>query len=61
MNYEMGIVLPLKSNKEIEDIVCWERPARKYVLGKDRAWVSPTCTFFVRNACQQLTFQLDAR
>ena len=40
VNYEMGVVLPLKSLREVDDVVCWERPARKYVLSKDRAWVS---------------------
>ena len=39
-NYELGIVLPLKSEEEIEGIACWERPAKKYVIGKDEPWVS---------------------
>ena len=37
-NFELGIVLPLKSEKELEDVVCWQRPARKYTSA-DEPWV----------------------
>ncbi|KAH8115094.1 phospholipase D/nuclease [Phellopilus nigrolimitatus] len=39
VNYEMGIVLPLKNHSEVDNVACWKRPARKYVLGKDRPWM----------------------
>ena len=39
-NFEMGVILPLKSHAEVEAVSCWKRPARKYVDGVDRAWVS---------------------
>ncbi|KAJ3481086.1 hypothetical protein NLI96_g7894 [Meripilus lineatus] len=37
-NYELGIVLPLKTEEDVDAIACWERPAKKYVLGKDQPW-----------------------
>ncbi|PAV15621.1 phospholipase D nuclease [Pyrrhoderma noxium] len=38
-NFEMGVILPLKSHAEVEAVSCWKRPARKYVDGVDRAWI----------------------
>ena len=39
-NYELGILIPLRTEAEIERLTCWERPAQKYVLGRDEPWVS---------------------
>jgi len=39
VNFELGVVFPLKSEKEIDNVACWERPPRKYNLKKDRAWI----------------------
>ena len=33
-------MLPVHSEAEANQLVCWERPPRKYVLGKDEPWVS---------------------
>ncbi|KAI0944736.1 hypothetical protein AcW1_002374 [Taiwanofungus camphoratus] len=38
-NYELGIVMPLKSGKDADRIACWERPSKKYILGKDEPWI----------------------
>lgn len=40
VNYELGILFPLYSEKEIEKVSCFKRPPRKYLLGEDRPWVS---------------------
>ena len=37
-------MFPLKDNDNAEDIACWERPPRKYVLGEDVPWVRSTST-----------------
>ena len=39
-NYELGIVLPLRNQEEIDRLVCWERPPPKYAAGRDEPWVS---------------------
>lgn len=39
-NYELGIVMPLKTAQEIDRVACWERPPKKYAIGKDEPWVS---------------------
>jgi len=39
VNYELGIVFPLKNEKEANAVACWERPPRKYNLDTDRAWI----------------------
>ncbi|KAL5478752.1 hypothetical protein ACEPAI_2029 [Sanghuangporus weigelae] len=39
VNYELGIVLPLRSFEELEKVACWKRPARQYVKGVDRPWM----------------------
>ena len=41
-NYELGIIMPLRDDAEVERVACWTRPLRKYVLGKDEPWV---CVF----------------
>ncbi|KAF8587152.1 phospholipase D/nuclease [Ramaria rubella] len=38
-NYELGIMLPLKDQKQANDVACWSRPPRKYNLEKDEAWI----------------------
>ncbi|KAL5520516.1 hypothetical protein ACEPAG_9740 [Sanghuangporus baumii] len=39
VNYELGIVLPLRSFEELDKVACWKRPARQYVKGVDRPWM----------------------
>ena len=39
-NYELGILIPLHSQEEIDRVACWERPPQKYVSGRDEPWVS---------------------
>ena len=51
MNYELGIVIPLRTTEEVETVACWKRPARKYVDGVDRAWVCPCLYFSVVSIC----------
>ena len=41
-NYELGILIPLHSQEEIDRVACWERPPQKYVSGRDEPWVSFT-------------------
>ena len=38
-NYELGILIPLHSQEEVDRLACWERPPQKYVLGRDEPWV----------------------
>ena len=38
-NFELGVLIPLRNEAELERVACWERPPRKYVLGKDEPWV----------------------
>ncbi len=38
-NYELGVMFPLKTEEELNTLPCWERPAKKYVSGKDEPWV----------------------
>ena len=39
-NYELGILIPLHSQEEVDRVACWERPPQKYVSGRDEPWVS---------------------
>ena len=39
-NYELGILIPLHSQEDIDRVACWERPPQKYVSGRDEPWVS---------------------
>ncbi|CAL1698599.1 unnamed protein product [Somion occarium] len=45
-NFELGIVFPLRSAEELERVACWERPPRKYVLGKDEPWMQSESAYF---------------
>ncbi|KZS89546.1 phospholipase D/nuclease [Sistotremastrum niveocremeum HHB9708] len=38
-NYELGVLLPLRSEAEANDIACFERPPRKYDLKEDVPWM----------------------
>ncbi|KAI0325269.1 phospholipase D/nuclease [Cubamyces sp. BRFM 1775] len=49
-NYELGIVLPLRSQEEIDRLVCWERPPPKYAPGRDEPWMQTESAFFVEDA-----------
>ena len=49
-NYELGILIPLRSEEEIEKMTCWERPPQKYVLGRDEPWVRFTPFYFDNGA-----------
>jgi tyrosyl-DNA phosphodiesterase-1 len=40
VNYELGIMLPLRDEQAASNIACWERPPKKYRLGRDLPWVS---------------------
>jgi hypothetical protein len=63
-NFEMGIVFSLKDANEADTIACWERPARKYAIGKDVPWV---CGLTCRLSCtdsrrpQLIVLSSDAR
>ncbi|CAL1698618.1 unnamed protein product [Somion occarium] len=45
-NFELGIVFPLRRAEELERVACWERPPRKYVLGKDEPWMQSESAYF---------------
>ncbi|KAH9911780.1 phospholipase D/nuclease [Epithele typhae] len=38
-NYELGILMPLQNEAEVDRLTCWERPPKKYVAGQDEPWV----------------------
>jgi len=38
-NYELGIVLPLRDEADVDRVVCYDRPPRRYGP-RDRPWVS---------------------
>lgn len=38
-NYELGIVFSLEDEADIDRVVCYQRPPRRYG-SKDRPWVS---------------------
>ncbi|EUC59379.1 tyrosyl-DNA phosphodiesterase [Rhizoctonia solani AG-3 Rhs1AP] len=40
INYELGVVLPLESASQGDELACWQRPPRQYVSGQDVPWVS---------------------
>ncbi|OCH86596.1 phospholipase D/nuclease [Obba rivulosa] len=48
-NYELGIVWPLYSDQEASRVACWERPPRKYVIGKDLPWMQSESPCFVED------------
>ena len=39
-NYELGVVLPLRTKEEADRFACYERPLKKYASGAS-PWVSP--------------------
>lgn len=39
-NYELGVIIPLDNAAQGDELACWKRPARQYVIGKDVPWVS---------------------
>ncbi|KAJ8468157.1 hypothetical protein ONZ51_g9818 [Trametes cubensis] len=49
-NYELGIVLPLRNQEEIDRLVCWERPPPKYAAGRDEPWIQTESAVFVEDA-----------
>ncbi|KAH9851198.1 phospholipase D/nuclease [Lenzites betulinus] len=49
-NYELGIVIPLRNEAEIDRVACWERPPQKYVTGKDMPWMQIESPYFVEDA-----------
>lgn len=59
-NFELGVVFPLRSEKEANDIGCWERPAKKYDLKSDVPWVGPD-SIFHRRFTAIYTYGSDAR
>lgn len=50
VNYELGILFPLYSEKEIEKVSCFKRPPRKYLLGEDRPWIQDESAVFMANS-----------
>ncbi|TEB20188.1 phospholipase D/nuclease [Coprinellus micaceus] len=38
-NYEVGIVFPVKDEAEAQKIACFQRPPRRYAVGKDEPWI----------------------
>ncbi|TFY63635.1 hypothetical protein EVJ58_g3136 [Rhodofomes roseus] len=48
-NYELGILLPLHSEEEANRLTCWERPPRKYVLGRDDPWIQSESPAFAES------------
>ncbi|KAI0673243.1 phospholipase D/nuclease [Trametes maxima] len=49
-NYELGVVIPLRSQEEIERATCWERPAPRYARGRDEPWMQTESACFVEDA-----------
>ncbi|PCH43297.1 phospholipase D/nuclease [Wolfiporia cocos MD-104 SS10] len=47
MNYELGVLFPLRSEEEVAQMTCWERPPKKYVLGTDEPWIQSESPAFV--------------
>ncbi|KAI0743057.1 tyrosyl-DNA phosphodiesterase-domain-containing protein [Daedaleopsis nitida] len=47
-NYELGLLIPLHSQEEIDRVACWERPAQKYVLGRDIPWMQTESQAFAQ-------------
>jgi len=39
VNYELGVVLPLKDEEAAQNVACWERPPKKYDLREDTPWI----------------------
>ncbi|KAI0820137.1 phospholipase D/nuclease [Trametes gibbosa] len=49
-NYELGVVIPLHDQDEIDRAACWERPPQKYVAGLDMPWMQTESPYFVEDA-----------
>ncbi|KAI9058657.1 phospholipase D/nuclease [Trametes sanguinea] len=49
-NYELGIVIPLRTQADVDKVACWERPPPKYVLGCDEPWMQTESAAFVEDA-----------
>ncbi|OSD00730.1 phospholipase D/nuclease [Trametes coccinea BRFM310] len=49
-NYELGIVIPLRTQAEVDKLTCWERLPPKYVLGRDEPWMQTESAAFVEDA-----------
>ncbi|KAI0772326.1 phospholipase D/nuclease [Trametes elegans] len=49
-NYELGVVIPLRSQDEMERVACWERPPPKYVAGRDEPWMQTESAYYVEDA-----------
>lgn len=50
-NYELGVIVPLYDAKEMDDIICWERPPKSYEREGDQPWVglqAPRSLTFLR-------------
>ncbi|KZV95003.1 phospholipase D/nuclease [Exidia glandulosa HHB12029] len=41
-NFELGVVLPIKEPEQLDEMVAWKRPARKYNLPQDVPWMQKT-------------------
>ncbi|KAH9929332.1 tyrosyl-DNA phosphodiesterase-domain-containing protein [Fomitopsis serialis] len=48
-NYELGILLPIYSEDEANRLTCWERPPRKYALGRDEPWIQSESPAFAED------------
>ncbi|KAI0712722.1 tyrosyl-DNA phosphodiesterase-domain-containing protein [Cerioporus squamosus] len=46
-NYELGVLIPLHSQEEVDRVACWERPPQKYVIGRDEPWIQSESAAFV--------------
>ncbi|KAF8991300.1 phospholipase D nuclease [Cyathus striatus] len=45
-NYEVGVVFPLKDEKDIDRVSCFERPPKKYTAGRDEPWIQEESIYF---------------
>ncbi|KAK7684382.1 hypothetical protein QCA50_012329 [Cerrena zonata] len=48
-NFELGVLLPLRRKEDLDSVVCWERPAKKYVIGTDEPWMQSESPFFAED------------
>lgn len=42
-------MFPLRKDTDADEVACWQRPPRKYVIGEDKPWVSLILSFFVKS------------
>jgi len=45
-NYELGIVIPLYSEKDADAVVCWERPPASYAANHSEPWIQSESVHF---------------